>query len=314
MRMSKLTLLTAVWATTALVSPPPLLAQPQAPADSTSDVEELRKELRQSRARMQQLKSALGEAAEYDRMSGEALARARRILDGESVPTTDKAGAPDLPDRSAGRAEAAAPKVAATARRRAAAAPPGILGSVRGKVAVPADAPVAYVFVEDIRGPATPGKVVIEQVRKQFVPAWAVVQRGKTIEFPNLDNIYHNVFSLSSGNNFDLGLYSSGGEAKSHVFNDAGVVDIHCNIHPNMAASVLVVPNRYFAKVNANGTFELAGIPVGKHKIAAWAPGSKLSSDWVVVEAGAAAEVILRLESKTASHTRKDGRPYGSYE
>jgi plastocyanin len=312
MRISKLTLLTAVWATTSLVSLPPLLAQTQAPADSNNDVEEMRKELRQTRARMQQLKSALGEAAEYDRMSGEAMSRARRILDGESVPSTER-GAPELPDRPVGRPEAAAPKVAAAARRRAVAAPEA-LGAVRGKVEVPADAPVAYVFVEDIRGPATPGKVVIEQVRKQFAPPWAVVQRGKTIEFPNLDNIYHNVFSLSSGNSFDLGLYSSGGEPKSHVFNDAGVVDIHCNIHPNMSASVLVVPNRYFAKVNANGTFELSGIPAGKHKIAAWAPGSKLSSDWVVVDAGGAAEVNLRLESKTGAHTRKDGRPYGSYE
>jgi plastocyanin len=311
--MSKLTLLTAVWATTSLVSPPPLLAQPQTPADSNNDVEEMRKELRQTRARMQQLKSALGEAAEYDRMSGEALNRARRILEGESVPAAE-GRAPELPERGSGRAEAPAPKVAATPRRRAVAPAPEALGTVRGKVELPADAPVAYVFVEDIRGPATPGKVVIEQVRKQFVPAWAVVQRGKTIEFPNLDNIYHNVFSLSAGNNFDLGLYSAGGEPKSHVFNDPGVVDIHCNIHPNMAASVLVVPNRYFVKVNGNGTFELSGIPAGKHKIAAWAPGSKLSSDWVVIESGGAAEVNLRLESKTASHTRKDGRPYGSYE
>jgi plastocyanin len=199
-------------------------------------------------------------------------------------------------------------------RRAAAAAAVEATGTVRGKVTIPGDEPVAYVFVENIRGPAVPGKVVIEQVNKQFQPTWAVVQRGKTVSFPNLDNIYHNVFSLSSGNAFDLGLYASGGEVKSHMFSEPGVVDIHCNIHPNMATSVLVVPNRYFAKVKADGTFELAGVPSGKRKIAAWAPGSKLSSDWVEVPTGANVDVNLRLESKSPGHTRKDGRPYGSYE
>jgi plastocyanin len=273
-----------------------------------TDPEEVRKELRQLRGRMQQLKSALGEAAEFDRMSSEAIGRAKRILDGEAPEAT---GAPELPDRPAVRASVAAK--AAAVRRKVAPAPEPT-GSVRGKVSVPSNEPVAYVFVESIRGPAQPGKVTIEQVRKQFVPSWAVVQRGKTVEFPNLDNIYHNVFSLSGGNSFDLGLYASGEGSKSHTFNEAGVVDVHCNIHPNMAASVLVVPNRYFTKVRADGTFELSGVPAGKRKIAVWAPGSKLSSDWVTIDPGATADLNLRLESKSAGHTRKDGRPYGSYE
>ena len=88
-----------------------------------------------------------------------------------------------------------------------------------------------------------------------------MVQRGTSIAFPNKDNIYHNVFSLSSGNSFDLGLYNSGGEAKTHTFTEPGSVDVYCNIHPQMAASVLVVPNRHFAKVKPDGTFEIAGVP-----------------------------------------------------
>ncbi|HEY0710892.1 MAG TPA: carboxypeptidase regulatory-like domain-containing protein [Polyangia bacterium] len=290
-----------------------------AQAQESSNPEEMAKELRQLRARLQQVRSALGEAAEFDRMSAEAISRARRILDGGEAPPPAEGAAPGLPDRSP-RAEAAAPPrtpaaaAAAAAVRRRAAAAPEAAGTVRGKVVVPPGEPVAYVFVENIRGPATPGKVTIEQVRKQFVPSWAVIQRGKTIEFPNLDNIYHNVFSLSSGNSFDLGLYAAGSESKSHTFNEPGVVDIHCNIHPNMASSVLVVPNKFFTRVNANGTFELPGVPAGKRKIAAWAPGSKLSSDWVTIESGSSAEISLRLEPKSPGHTRKDGRPYGSYE
>jgi plastocyanin len=290
-------------------------AQAQAPGDS-NEVEELRKEVRQLRARMQQLKSALGEAAELDRMSSDALVRARRVLDGEAALPADPRTS-EAPGRSAAPVEGAAGgKVPASARQRAAAAPPAPAptGTVRGRVDVPAGEPVAYVFVENIRGPAVSGRFTIEQVRKQFVPSWAVVQRGKTIQFPNLDNIYHNVFSLSSGNNFDLGLYAAGGEAKGHTFLEPGVVDVHCNIHPSMAASVLVVPNRYFAKVRPNGSFELTGVPSGRRKIAAWSPGAKISSDWVDLSAGGSAEVTLRLEAKSSGHMRKDGRPYGAYE
>jgi hypothetical protein len=129
-----------------------------------------------------------------------------------------------------------------------------------------------------------------------------------------MDNIYHNVFSLSSGNQFDLGLYNSSGEAKAHTFNEPGSVDVYCNIHPQMAASVLVVPNRHFAKVKSDGTFEIPGVPSGKRKIVAWAPGSRLASTWVDVDAGGAAEVALKLERKAAGHKNKQGRSYGSYE
>jgi plastocyanin len=297
----------------------PVFAHAQGGAEP-ADEDETKKELRQTKARLSQLRSALAEAQEFNHMSAEALTRAKRILDGEvTAPAPAISSAPELPDRpvavAPGRGGAAAAAAAAAVRRRAAAAAAvEATGTVRGKVTIPGDEPVAYVFVENIRGPAVPGKVVIEQVNKQFQPTWAVVQRGKTVSFPNLDNIYHNVFSLSSGNAFDLGLYASGGEVKSHMFSEPGVVDIHCNIHPNMATSVLVVPNRYFAKVKADGTFELAGVPSGKRKIAAWAPGSKLSSDWVEVPTGANVDVNLRLESKSPGHTRKDGRPYGSYE
>ena len=151
---------------------------------------------------------------------------------------------------------------------------------------MPGGEPVAYVYVENIFEPAVHHKEVIQQKQKQFIPRWAVVQRGTTIEFPNNDNIYHNVFSLSSGNSFDLGLYNSSSDAKSQTFNEPGAVDIYCNIHPQMVASTLVVPNRYFAKVKSDGTYELAGVPSGKRKIVAWAPGLHLTSQWVQVDAG----------------------------
>ena len=122
------------------------------------------------------------------------------------------------------------------------------------------------------------------------------------------------MFSLSPGNSFDLGLYNSDGEAKTHAFNEPGSVDVYCNIHPQMQASVLVVPNRHFAKVKPDGTFEIPGVPTGRRKVVAWAPGSRVTADWVEVAAGGTVDLNLRLESKTPGHKNKSGQAYGSYE
>src|SRR4029078_13124757 len=127
------------------------------------------------------------------------------------------------------------------------------VGTIRGKITVPSGEPVAYVYVENVLAPPVKGKhKVIEQTGKKFVPQWAVVQRGTSIAFPNMDNIYHNVFSLSSGNQFDLGLYNSGGDPKTHTFNEPGSVDVYCNIHPPIAASRLGAPYHLLAEAIAD--------------------------------------------------------------
>jgi plastocyanin len=168
--------------------------------------------------------------------------------------------------------------------------------------------------VENVRGSLTNGKKVqIDQSNKQFVPGWAVVEKGTTVEFPNEDNIYHNVFSRSAGNSFDLGLYRKGDGAKSHRFIRPGPVDVFCNIHPQMAASILVVPNRYFAKVQPDGSYVIEGVPAGRRKLVAWAPGSRAATEWVEVLDGGRATLDLALQSKGTGHANKFGKPYGSY-
>ena len=273
------------------------------PAEPTTP-EEMRHEIRQLRAQVQTLRAAITDALEYDRLRMNTLNRAIGAGAGEAAAPKEKP--PEPGTRAApGRSAAAAP------RPRPQVEPAGV---VRGRVEVPAGEPVAYVFVENIRGAAVKGqKVKIEQVGKSFAPTWAVVQKGTVVEFPNMDNIYHNVFSVSPGNTFDLGLYNSS-ESKTYSFEDAGAVDIYCNIHPQMAASVVVVPNRFFTKVKADGSFEIADVPGGKRKIVAWAPGSRLSAEWVEVNPGASAAVTLTLERKVGGHRNKVGRPYGSYE
>ena len=282
------------------------------------EMEDMRREIHQLRTQVQTLRAAIAEAAELDAQRLAVLNKALKAVPADAPLVADKprAAAPLTATPSApsvAMAPTPAPAQASHGNRRNADAPkrvveaPAPTGLVRGKVAVPAGEPVAYVYVENVAAPPVKDQHrVIEQAGKKFVPNWAVVQRGTVISFPNRDNIYHNVFSLSSGNAFDLGLYS-GGEAKSHAFNEPGEVEIYCNIHPDMVSSTLVVPNRLFAKVKPDGSFEIAGVPPGKRKVVAWAPGSRLSSNWVDLEAGGSAQVDFKLESKSAGHKNKAG-------
>ena len=283
-------------------------------AGESSEVEELRREVRQLQAQVQRLSTAIAEAAEFDRQRAALLTRALKNIGSvpaeAAAPMSMKSEAAAAPSRAEAAARRAPPATSAASSPAADA-----VGTIRGKLNIPSGEPVAYVYVENVLAPGVKGQhKVIEQTGKKFMPGWAVVQKGTAIAFPNNDNIYHNVFSLSSGNSFDLGLYNSGGEAKSHTFNEPGAVDVYCNIHPQMAASVLVVPNKHFAKVKPDGTFEIAGVPSGRRKVVAWAPGSRLVSDWVEVGAGSTVDINLRLESKAAGHKNKSGQAYGSYE
>jgi plastocyanin len=307
-----------------------LIALPRAAwAAESGDVEELRREVRQLQAQLQALRTAVADAAEFDRQRAALLTRAlKNIGNGSEAPPARSEAPP--PRASAPVAETKAPPAApppraelattAPAARRPAMVPSSLasaeaVGTIRGKITVPAGEPVAYVYVENVIAPPSKGQhKVIEQAGKKFVPNWAVIQRGTSIAFPNNDNIYHNVFSLSSGNSFDLGLYNSGGEPKAHTFTEPGPVDVYCNIHPQMAASVLVVPNKLFAKVKADGSFEIPNVPTGRRKVVAWAPGSRLIADWVEVGAGATVDLNLRLDPKSGAHKNKAGQAYGSYE
>jgi plastocyanin len=275
----------------------------QDPAKS-KDVEELQRQVAALEARLRALSAAAAEVAELTARSAaiwsRALAAEPRELEEPLAKTKTKPKA-----RAAGAAQKPRPAVQA----------PLQVGTVRGKVNVPKGEPIAYVYVENVFAPPLRGKtVVIDQRDKSFVPSWAVVRRGTTIEFPNHDNIYHNVFSHAAGNSFDLGLYNSAAKAKAHSFQSAGAVDIYCNIHPTMAASVLVVPNDLFAKLREDGTFVIEKVPSGQRKIVAWSPGTSLATQWVELEGGGTADVTLTLEHKSRVHKNKAGRAYGSYE
>ena len=104
---------------------------------------------------------------------------------------------------------------------------------------------------------------------KRFAPHVLAVSRGTTVSFPNFDRVYHNVFSLSPGNAFDLGLYRNG-ESKNVRFGQAGLVRVYCNIHPDMAAYVRVLDGAAFTVTRPDGTYRIEGIPPGRHLVRVW--------------------------------------------
>jgi len=188
-------------------------------------------------------------------------------------------------------------------------------GSIEGRVTVTGGSVEdVYVYVENVKMPLTHHKVVeIKQEGRQFSPRVAVVQTGTNLMFPNMDAVYHNVFSNSPRNSFDLGTYQAGDKARSVTVTGPGVVDIFCNIHQKMSAKVLVVPSVLYAKVHPDGTFRIENVPPGMRRLVAWSPETKVESQRVAVN-GPTTEVSFTLAHEDASaHSNKFGQAYGSY-
>ncbi|HEV8324338.1 MAG TPA: carboxypeptidase regulatory-like domain-containing protein [Myxococcota bacterium] len=154
----------------------------------------------------------------------------------------------------------------------------------------------------------------IVQKGRAFVPGVAVVVAGSAIDFPNLDKFYHNVFSVTPGDEFDLGLYR-GGVTKSVTLRKPGEVDVYCNIHPDMVAKVLVLENPFYAEAGGDGAWTIAGVPPGSYTVVAWSPTHVPDRRTVEVKAGAVTRLDLALKDKRPddAHMRKDGTPYGRY-
>jgi plastocyanin len=126
------------------------------------------------------------------------------------------------------------------------------------------------VFLEGGRmGPPTPIRADVGQRNRAFDPAMIVITAGSTVSFPNLDLIFHNVFSLSKVREFDLGRYPAG-ETRSVRFDKAGVVKVHCHLHPNMAATIIVVPGDWYARPETDGSFRIENVPAGEYTAVAW--------------------------------------------
>lgn len=152
----------------------------------------------------------------------------------------------------------------------------------------------------------------ISQQDKQFHPRVGVVPVGATVSFPNHDRIFHNVFSLSAAKPFDLGLYRNN-RTKSVTFDQPGVIQIYCNIHPQMVAYLVVVDAARHGMTAADGSLELADVPAGSQKLEGWHDQGGTFSREVTVPAGGVADVAVNLDVsdwREVPHLNKRGKEY----
>jgi plastocyanin len=182
-----------------------------------------------------------------------------------------------------------------------------------------ADASNAVVWLEGVHRedgvtPAPPAREPqMRSDQKRFTPKVVAVRRNDAVNFPNVDPIYHNVFSVSGSNRFDLGLYRSGASKKKD-FTASGLVRVYCNIHPQMVGFVMVVDSDFAAVTGPDGKFRFEGVPPGNWTLKVWHEEAQAEgSSPVAVRSRqeTAAPVSLDVSSfKPAPHKNKYGRDY----
>jgi plastocyanin len=190
-------------------------------------------------------------------------------------------------------------------------------GRIVGSVAVtesdgkPAAAADVIVYVVGFSEPASDKVTTIAQRGRRFVPDLVAITVNERVEFPNNDPFLHNVFSQSGPRKFDLGSFK-GGETKEKQFPMPGVVDVYCNIHPEMAATILVLPNRRHTLAGPDGRYTLDGVPPGDWTVFAYTRrATKPSSAKVTVKPGAETAVDLAIvRGAEPLHLNKYGERY----
>jgi len=142
--------------------------------------------------------------------------------------------------------------------------------------------------------PKPPVTASIDQRDLDFSPDLLIVPVGSTVDFPNSDPIFHNVFSLSKTQTFDLGFYPRG-QSRPVKFNRAGVVQIYCHLHAKMYAVIVVTSSPWYDKASADGTFSFNDVPAGRYRLFAWHKIAGLYQVDVNVSAEGTTETSIRI-------------------
>ncbi len=143
--------------------------------------------------------------------------------------------------------------------------------------------------------PDPPVHATMTQRDERFVPHVLPVVRGTTVDFPNEDAYFHNVFSLSKApKEFDLGRYPKG-ESKSETFTKTGIVEVFCHIHSDMSGIILVLGNRFYTVPASGGKFSLDGVPPGDYTLIGWHERIKPIPHHVHVTEGGVAHVDFNI-------------------
>ena len=146
-----------------------------------------------------------------------------------------------------------------------------------------------------------PKQRVMEQRDRQFAPRVMVVPVGSTVSFPNFDSVYHNVFSTSEAQPFDLGLYKNN-QSREMTFEKEGILHLGCNLHANMSAHIVVVSAPHYAIVDGKGHFGFKSLEPGKYKLRAWSEKSLTPSTQ---------EVTIKPNANTVAMSLRPDAPEG---
>ena len=170
-------------------------------------------------------------------------------------------------------------------------------GDIEGKVSGMKGQSVVY--VDAIPGktfPAPKDQPVMDQKGLVFVPHIMAVQQGTTVQFLNSDTVQHNVFWTAIGSDkkagHNLGTWPKG-EKRSYTFDKPGAVPLLCNVHPEMAAYVVVSPTPYFATTDDSGNYKIKDVPDGSYTVVAWHEGAKNQSKPVTVSGNTKADFTV---------------------
>jgi len=160
----------------------------------------------------------------------------------------------------------------------------------------------AVVYLEEasprreLRVPTAQGSPRLDLRGEAFRPRILVVPVGTSVEFANHDTLFHDIFSVSPTKPFDLGRYGRG-KSRRVTFDKPGLVNVYCKLHPSMAAYIVVVPNRAFARPDSSGRFVLRGLPKGRYVVNAWHPDFPAIRREVTVQDGETLELVITLGS-----------------
>jgi plastocyanin len=157
-----------------------------------------------------------------------------------------------------------------------------------------------------------PRAIDVDTRGKRFLPRVSVVPPGSSVAFPNRDPIFHNVFSVSPANRFDLGRYREG-QSRSVRFDKPGLVRVYCNVHEQMVAYVMVLETPYHTMTGEDGLFVLANLPPGRGTLTVWHERAAIKR--IPIEVPVAEPLRIRLDATqahAAPHLNKFGKPYGT--
>jgi len=182
---------------------------------------------------------------------------------------------------------------------------------IQGRSNPNATTTIVYAEVADGRTPVHPTRRKLVQKNKTFIPAVLALPAGSTVDFPNEDPIFHNIFSLSRPEPFDLGLYRAGA-SKSRVFSEPATYRVFCNIHPQVTAVILVLPTSWIVEADSAGAYRM-DLPPGRYRITAWSDRSDPASTEITVGSEAASVPELSLNESNyveVQHKNKYGQDY----